>query len=30
MTHELPLADFHAGMDLVAAGTESVKVTLTP
>ncbi len=30
MTHQLPLSDFHAGMDMVAAGTESVKVTLTP
>ena len=30
MTHDLPLSEFHAGMDLVAAGTESVKVTLTP
>ena len=30
MTHQLPLSSFHAGMDLVAAGTESVKVTLTP
>ena len=30
MTHQLPLTDFHAGMDLVASGTESVKVTLTP
>ena len=29
MTHDLPLSDFHAGMDMVAAGTESVKVTLT-
>ena len=30
MTHQLPLSEFHAGMDMVAAGTESVKVTLTP
>ena len=30
MTHQLPLSDFHQGMDLVASGTESVKVTLTP
>ena len=30
MTHQLPLSDFHAGMDMVAAGTESVKVALTP
>ena len=25
MTHQLPLSEFHAGMDMVAAGTESVK-----
>ena len=30
MTHQLPLSSFHAGMDMVAKGTESVKVTLTP
>ena len=30
MTHQLPLDRFQDGMDLVAAGTESVKVTLTP
>ena len=30
MTHQLPLSRFHEGMDLVANGTESVKVTLTP
>ena len=30
MTHQLPLSEFHAGMEMVAAGTESVKVTLTP
>lgn len=30
MTHQLPLSRFHEGMDLVANGSESVKVTLTP
>jgi len=30
MTHQLPLSEFHAGMAMVAAGTESVKVTLSP
>ena len=30
MTHQLPLSDFQKGMDLVADGTQSVKVTLTP
>ena len=30
MTHQLPLSRFHEGMDLVANGAESVKVTLTP
>lgn len=30
VTHQLPLADFHAGMDLVARGTESIKVALRP
>ncbi len=30
MTHDLPLSDFHAGMNMVASGTESIKVTLTP
>ncbi len=30
MTHQLPLSRFHEGMDLVANGTESVKVTLIP
>lgn len=30
MTHQLPLSNFHQGMDLVANGAESVKVTLTP
>ena len=29
-THQLPLADFKAGLDLVGRGTESVKVTLIP
>jgi len=30
MTHQLPLSRFHEGMDLVANGAESIKVTLTP
>ena len=30
VTHQLPLADFQKGIDLVASGTESIKVTLTP
>ena len=30
VTHQLPLEDFHKGMDLVADGTQSVKVTLRP
>lgn len=30
VTHRLPLADFQAGIDLVAAGTASIKVTLEP
>jgi threonine dehydrogenase-like Zn-dependent dehydrogenase len=30
MTHQLPLSDFQKGIDLVADGTESIKVTLTP
>ncbi|WP_280138931.1 alcohol dehydrogenase catalytic domain-containing protein [Bauldia litoralis] len=30
VTHSLPLADFQKGIDLVGAGTESIKVTLTP
>ncbi len=30
LTHRLPLADFQAGIDLVAAGDRSIKVTLTP
>lgn len=29
-SHQLPLADFQRGLDLVGAGTESVKVTLIP
>jgi hypothetical protein len=29
-THQLPLIDFKAGLDLVGGGTESVKVTLIP
>ncbi len=29
-THQLPLTDFQAGLDLVARGTESVKVSLIP
>lgn len=29
-THQLPLADFQRGLDLVGSGTESVKVTLIP
>jgi threonine dehydrogenase-like Zn-dependent dehydrogenase len=30
ITHQLPLASWQEGMDLVAAGTRSVKVTLRP
>lgn len=30
ITHTLPLDQFHKGMDMVAQGTESIKVTLTP
>jgi erythritol/L-threitol dehydrogenase len=30
VTHQLPLASFQAGIDLVAAGDRSIKVTLTP
>ncbi len=30
VTHQLPLSDFQAGMDLVAAGDSSIKVSLTP
>jgi len=29
-SHQLPLSDFQKGLDLVAAGTESTKVTLIP
>ncbi len=29
-THQLPLADFQKGLDLVGSGTESVKVSLIP
>jgi threonine dehydrogenase-like Zn-dependent dehydrogenase len=29
-THQLPLADFQRGLDLVGSGTESVKVSLIP
>ena len=30
VTHELPLADFQKGLDLVASGKESIKVSLRP
>ncbi len=30
ITHQLPLAEFQRGIDLVGKGTESIKVTLTP
>ncbi len=30
ITHQMPLADFQAGIDLVASGEQSIKVTLTP
>ncbi|WP_421723334.1 alcohol dehydrogenase catalytic domain-containing protein [Bauldia sp.] len=30
VTHTLPLAEFQRGIDLVGAGTESIKVTLQP
>jgi threonine dehydrogenase-like Zn-dependent dehydrogenase len=30
LTHRLPLADFQTGINLVAAGDQSIKVTLTP
>lgn len=30
VTHQLPLAEFQAGINLVRAGDESIKVTLTP
>jgi threonine dehydrogenase-like Zn-dependent dehydrogenase len=29
-THQLPLAEFQKGLDLVSSGTESVKVSLIP
>jgi threonine dehydrogenase-like Zn-dependent dehydrogenase len=29
-THQLPLTDFQQGLDLVASGKESVKVSLIP
>ena len=29
-THQLPLAEFQKGLDLVGSGTESIKVTLIP
>jgi threonine dehydrogenase-like Zn-dependent dehydrogenase len=29
-THQLPLADFQKGLDLVADGTQSIKVSLLP
>jgi threonine dehydrogenase-like Zn-dependent dehydrogenase len=29
-THQLPVKEFQAGIDLVASGTESVKVSLIP
>jgi threonine dehydrogenase-like Zn-dependent dehydrogenase len=30
ITHQLPLADFQAGFDLVVSARQSIKVTLTP
>ena len=30
VTHQMPLAEFQKGIDLVADGTASIKVTLTP
>ena len=30
VTHRLPLAEFQKGIDLVAAGRDSIKVTLEP
>ena len=30
VTHQLPLAQFHDGMAMVASGRDSIKVTLTP
>jgi Zn-dependent alcohol dehydrogenase len=29
-THQLPLANFQEGLDLVAEGTKSIKVSLIP
>ena len=29
-THQLPLEEFQEGLDLVAGGTESIKVSLIP
>jgi threonine dehydrogenase-like Zn-dependent dehydrogenase len=29
-THQLPLSEFQKGLDLVASGAESVKVSLIP
>jgi hypothetical protein len=29
-THQLPLSEFQKGLDLVASGKESVKVSLIP
>ena len=30
VTHQLPLAEFQKGLDLVSSGTESIKVSLIP
>ena len=30
ITHQLPLSDYQKGIDLVASGKESIKVTLMP
>jgi threonine dehydrogenase-like Zn-dependent dehydrogenase len=29
-THQVPLADFQKGLELVASGKESIKVSLIP
>jgi threonine dehydrogenase-like Zn-dependent dehydrogenase len=29
-THQLPLADFQKGLDMVSAGHQSIKVSLIP
>jgi len=29
-THQLPLAEFQKGLDMVAGGQESIKVSLIP